>query len=243
MTKDLNNDTNKDINDNSALSISGRLKLYMRKQKERPQTVREEVFNSITHGIGTVAAAAGTIILVALSISMGRPASITAGVAIYGAAMILLYLASTLYHCLSFTKAREIFKIFDHCAIFILIAGTYTPIAFQIGGTWGWSMFGIVWGLTVLGIVLESVFKSGVKKISMFIYLAMGWLVVIAWNPFLDHVNYGMVFWLMAGGIAYTGGVLFYILPGHHFFHVLWHFAVLAGSVFHYFGILFYIVL
>ncbi len=221
----------------------GSLKLYIKNQKERPQTVREEVFNSVTHGIGTLAAVAGTIILVVFSISRGRPAIITCGVAIYGSAMILLYLASTLYHCLSFTKAKEVFKVFDHCAIFILIAGTYTPIAFQIGGTWGWIIFGIVWGLTVLGIVLESVFKSGVKKISMFIYLAMGWLVVIAWNPLLDHINYGMIFWLIAGGLSYTGGVIFYILPGQYFFHVLWHFAVLAGTVFHFFGILFYIVL
>jgi len=219
------------------------LKLYIKKQKERPQTVLEEVFNSITHGIGTLAAVAGTIILLVFSIRLGRPASIISGVAIYGSAMILLYLASTLYHCLSFTKAKEVFKVFDHCAIFILIAGTYTPIAFRIGGIWGWVIFGIVWGLTVLGIVLESVFKSGVKKISMFIYLAMGWLVVIAWNPLLDHINYGMILWLLAGGLSYTGGVLFYILPGKYFFHVLWHFAVLAGTVFHFFGILLYIVL
>ena len=219
------------------------LKLYIKKQKERPQTVLEEVFNSITHGIGTLASVAGTIILVVFSISRERPASVISGVAIYGSAMILLYLSSTMYHCLSYTKAKEVFKVFDHCAIFILIAGTYTPIALQIGGAWGWIIFGIVWGLTVLGIVLESVFKSGVKKISMFIYLAMGWLVVIAWNPLLDHINYGMIFWLMAGGLAYTGGVLFYMLPGQYFFHVLWHLAVLAGTVFHFFGILVYIVL
>ncbi len=218
------------------------LKKYIKKGKDRQQTVAEEVFNSITHGIAALAGIAGTVILLVLSVRHGRTAIVTVSVAIYGASMILLYLMSSLYHSLSFTRAKSVFKVFDHCAIFLLIAGTYTPIAFRIGGTWGWVIFGIVWGLTLLGIVLEAVFKSGVKKISMFIYLAMGWLIIIAWNPMLDSVNYGFVFWLIAGGLAYTGGVVFYIMPGRYFFHVLWHFAVIAGSVFHFLGILYYIV-
>ena len=223
------------------ISLSEKVRAYIKKEKERPQSVTEEVFNGITHGVASLAAIAGTVILAVLSVKNDRPASIVTGLTIYGITMILLYLMSTLYHCLSFTRAKEVLKVFDHCAIFFLIAGTYTPMAIKIGGACGWTIFGIVWGLTLVGTILEAVFKSGVKKISMFIYLAMGWLIVIAWNPLLDSVDYRLVFWLLTGGLAYTGGVVFYIMPGRYFFHVLWHFAVIAGSVFHFIGIMFYI--
>lgn len=220
-----------------------KLKQFYKQQRElkdRPQTSSEEVLNSITHGIGVLL---GTAALVILNIAAAgiKDAKIITGLSIYGASFIILYLMSMLYHSLSQTKARGVFKVFDHSAIFILIAGTYTPIVLAIGGVWGWSLFSIVWFLTITGIVLEAVFKSKVKKISMFIYLAMGWIIIIAWNPMLDSIHYGMVKWLLAGGLFYTGGVVFYILPGIKYFHVIWHFMVLAGSVMHFFGILFYI--
>jgi hemolysin III len=222
-----------------------KLKQFYKQQRElkdRPQTSSEEVFNSITHGTGVLLGIASLVILNIAAAGV-KDAKIITGLSIYGAAFVILYLMSTLYHSLSTTKARALFKVFDHSAIFILIAGTYTPIVLAIGGTWGWVLFGIVWFLTINGIVLEAVFKSKVKKISMFIYLAMGWIIIIAWNPMLDSIHFGMVKWLLAGGLFYTGGVVFYILAGIKYFHVLWHFMVLAGSVMHFFGILFYIAI
>ena len=208
--------------------------------KDRPQTVVEEVLNSVTHGLGVLLGIGGSAVLLVKAVP-DKSSSIITGLAIFGSAAILLYLMSTLYHSLSATKAKGVLKVFDHSAIFILIAGTYTPMALAIGGGWGWTLFGIVWSLTVIGVVLEAVFKSKVKKISMFIYLAMGWLVVIAWNPMLNSIPYGIVPWLFAGGLFYTGGVVFYILPGIRYFHVLWHLMVLAGTVMHFFGIFYYI--
>lgn len=211
------------------------------KKETRTQGLLEEVFNSVTHGIGIFFGIAMISVLTITAINNDRPALIVTGLVLYGAALVLLYLFSTLYHGLIFTKAKPIFKILDHSAIFLLIAGTYTPIAFQIGGGWGWSLFGIVTGCFILGTVLESVFGSKIKKISMILYVALGWMIVIAWNPMLDSVNYRFVFWLIAGGICYTGGIVFYALTEKRFFHVYWHLAVLAGSIFHFFGILFYI--
>ena len=211
------------------------------KKEQREQTVLEEIFNAITHGLGVFAAVAATVILIVVSIKNDRPVSIVLANTIFGSTMIFLYLMSTLYHSLVFTKAGFVFQIFDHCAIFILIAGTYTPIAFQVGGSFGWAMFGIIWGLAVIGIVFEAVFKSKVKKLSMILYVVMGWFVVMARNPVLDNVYYGLVPWIMAGGVAYTGGIIFYVLQEKYFFHILWHIAVIIGTVFHFFGILFYI--
>ena len=216
-------------------------RIKTKKKEKRELTILEEIFNAITHGLGVFLATAATVILIVVSIKNGRPVSIVLANTIFGSTMIFLYLMSTLYHSLVFTKAGFVFQIFDHCAIFLLIAGTYTPIAFQIGGSFGWVLFGIVWGLAVIGVIFEAVFKSKVKKISMVLYVVMGWLILMAWNPMLDNVNYGIVFWLMTGGAAYTGGMIFYILQEKYFFHILWHIAVIAGSILHFFGILFYI--
>ena len=219
-------------------------KSFYKKQKElkdRPQTTGEEIFNAVTHGIGALLSSAALVLMVVSAVANRKGPGIVAGVVIFGFTSIILYLMSCLYHSLSRTKARYIFKIFDHAAIFILIAGTYTPIVMAIGGGWGWSLFGIVWFLTITGITLEAVFKSKVKKLSMFIYLAMGWIIVIAWNPMLNSIHYGLVKWLLTGGIFYTAGVVFYIMPGIKYFHVYWHFMVLAGTVMHFFGILFYV--
>ena len=212
-----------------------------KKKEKREPTLIEEIFNAITHGIGVFLAVAATVILIVVSIKNGRPGSIVLANTLFGSTMIFLYLMSTLYHSLIFTKAGFVFQVFDHCAIFILIAGTYTPIAFQVGGSFGWVMFGIIWGLAVIGVVFEAIFKSKVKKLSMILYVVMGWFFVMAWNPVLDNVNYGIVKWIMAGGVAYTGGIVFYLLQEKYFFHILWHIAVIAGTVFHFFGILFYI--
>ena len=220
------------------------IKLFYKQQKElkdRPQTTGEEVLNAVTHGAGVLLSVAALVIMIIAAAVNKKGAEIITGVAIFGSTSILLYLMSCLYHSLSKTKARHVFKIFDHSAIFILIAGTYTPIVLAIGGGWGWTLFGIVWFLTITGITLEAVFKSKVKKLSMIIYIAMGWIIVIAWNPMLNSIHYGLVKWLISGGLFYTAGVVFYIMPGKKYFHVYWHFMVLAGTVMHFFGILFYV--
>ena len=224
--------------------IINNLKMFYHEQKklkDRPQTTGEEVLNAVTHGIGVLLSSAALVIMVFTAAVNGKSSSVITGLAIFGSTSIILYLMSALYHSLSKTKARDVFKVFDHSAIFILIAGTYTPIVITVGGGWGWTLFGIVWFLTITGIVLEVIFKSKVKKISMSIYLAMGWIVIIAWNPILNSLHSGFVKWLIAGGLFYTGGVIFYIMPGKKYFHVLWHFMVLAGTVMHFFGVLFYI--
>ncbi len=226
------------------VEILNNLKNFCREQKElknRPQTNVEEIFNAVTHGAGALLSTAALVLMVVSAVVNKKDCEIITGVSIFGATSVVLYLVSALYHSLSKTSARDVFKVFDHSAIFILIAGTYTPIVLAIGGGWGWTLFGIVWFLTVTGIVLEVVFKSKVKKISMVIYITMGWIIVIAWNPMLNSVHHGFVKWLLAGGVFYTAGVGFYIMPGKKYFHVYWHFMVLAGTVMHFFGILFYI--
>ena len=224
--------------------ILKKIRLFYKEQKElkdRPQTTGEEISNAVTHGTGALLSAAALVLMVVSAVQNSKGPGIVAGVSIFGSTSIILYLMSCLYHSLSKTKARHIFKVFDHAAIFILISGTYTPIVIAIGGGWGWTLFGIVWFLTITGITLEAVFKSKVKKLSMIIYIAMGWIIVIAWNPMLNSIHYGLVKWLLAGGIFYTAGVVFYIMPGKKYFHVYWHFMVLAGTVMHFFGILFYV--
>ena len=215
--------------------------LEQKNLKDRPQTKGEEIFNAVSHGTGALLSLAALAIMIFSAFVNKKGGEIITGVSIFGSTSFILYIISCMYHSLSKTRAAGVFKVFDHSAIFILIAGTYTPIVLTIGGGWGWTLFGIVWFLTVAGVTLEAVFKSKVKKISMFIYLAMGWIIVIAWQPMLNSIHYGFVKWLMGGGLFYTAGVIFYIMPGKKYFHVYWHFMVLAGTVMHFFGILFYI--
>ncbi len=170
--------------------------IEQKKLKDRPQTKGEEIFNAVTHGTGALLSLAALVLMVVTAIVNNKSGEIITGVSIFGSTSFFLYLMSCLYHSLSKTKAAGVFKVFDHSAIFILIAGTYTPIVLAINGRWGWTLFGIVWFLTVAGITLEAVFKSKVKKISMFIYLAMGWIIVIAWQPMLNSIHYGLVKWL-----------------------------------------------
>ncbi|MCL2793415.1 MAG: hemolysin III family protein [Spirochaetaceae bacterium] len=230
-------------NERSIYVLSNRIRAKKKKKEKRKQTLLEEIFNAITHGFGVFIAVAATVILIVVSIRSGKPASIVLANTIFGSTMIFLYLMSTLYHSLVFTRAGSVFQVIDHCAIFILIAGTYTPVAFHVGGTTGWTIFGIIWGLAVIGVVFEAIFKSKVKKLSMVLYIVMGWFLVMVWNPVLDNVHFGIIRWLLAGGIAYTGGVTFYLLQEKYFFHILWHIAVVAGSVLHFFGILLYIAM
>lgn len=197
----------------------------------------EEVLNSVTHGVGLALSAAGMVVLVVLASLHGSVWHIVS-CAIYGTSLILLYSASMLYHASRGDKVRKLMRALDHASIYVLIAGTYTPLVLvNMRGGWGWTLFGLVWGFAIAGIVFKAFFAGRFTVVSTFLYLGMGWLVVIAINPLLRSVpDLGLLFLLM-GGLAYSIGCFFYLRDAKPFRHVVWHLFVLAGSVFHYFAI------
>lgn len=208
----------------------------------RAWTVGEEVAHSVTHGIGLLAAIAGLVVLLVEAAATRDPWRITA-CAVYASTLVLLYGTSTLYHALSATRARAIFRVLDHSAIFLLIAGTYTPFALvSLRGPWGWTLLGIVWGLAALGITAKAVFGTRWPIFSTVIYVGMGWVVVVAVKPLIAHVPPAAIAWLLAGGVAYTGGVVFYAWTRLRYSHAIWHLFVLAGSVCHYVAVIRYVV-
>jgi hemolysin III len=208
----------------------------------RAWTLGEEIANSITHGVGLLAAAAGLFLLLTLAAATRDPWRITA-CAIYASTLVLLYAASLLYHALSATRARSVLRVLDHSAIFLLIAGTYTPFTLvSLRGPWGWTLLGIVWGLAVAGVTAKAVFGPRWPVISTALYICMGWTVVIALKPLVQHVPPGAIAWLAAGGIAYTGGVVFFAWTRLRYSHAIWHVFVLAGSVCHYIAVVLYVV-
>ena len=202
---------------------------------------RSEVFNSVSHMVGAVAALAGAAVLVVLAAQDGDVRKIVA-FSVYGLSLFFLYLMSTLYHGLS-GRAKAVFRLLDHQAIYLLIAGTYTPFALlTLRGAVGWWLFGAIWSMAVIGMLVDLLQRNGRRIIPMIIYLAMGWLVVLALNPLLAALPAQGMRWLVAGGIFYTSGIVFYAMDHRYrWAHGVWHLFVLAGSVSHYFAILFYI--
>jgi hemolysin III len=200
-----------------------------------------ERFNSISHLVGTAAAMAGTACLIVVAARQGDPWKVVS-FSIYGSSLILLYLFSTLYHSLHHT-GKTLFQKFDHLAIFLLIAGTYTPFALvTLRGAWGWLIFGLVWGLAVLGIVLEILMREGRRIVPMIIYLVMGWLIVFVLKPLLQSLPTAGVIWLITGGLFYTSGVYFYIRDKKvTYYHGIWHLFVMAGSLCHFVAIFYYV--
>lgn len=202
----------------------------------------EEIANSITHGIGILLAIGGLGVLTAFASLYGTAWHIV-GCSIFGAALILLYAASTLYHAIQHPPAKSILRILDHSAILVLIAGTYTPITLvNLRGPWGWTLFGIVWGLAVVGIVIEATPLRRFRAALIVLYLIMGWAVIAAVKPMLESVGSGGMKLLLAGGLAYTGGIVFYVWRRLPYNHAIWHLFVLAGSILHFFAILFYVI-
>lgn len=200
-----------------------------------------EVLNAITHGVGVGLSIAGLVILLLKGVRSGSTLDIVS-YAIYGSTLILLYLSSTLYHSLTFTRFQKIFKIFDHSCIFLLIAGTYTPYTLiSLGGGLGWTVFGVVWGVAVLGVTYKVFWINKYRKYSTLLYVAMGWLIVFAMKPLYQAIGvYGFGL-LLGGGVAFTVGALFYRLKSVKFMHPLWHLFVLAGTILMYFSILYYV--
>ncbi|MDG4553110.1 MAG: hemolysin III family protein [Candidatus Competibacter sp.] len=200
-----------------------------------------ERFNSISHMIGAVAALAGLVIVVVAAARQGDPWKIVS-FSIYGTTLFLLYTVSTLYHSLR-GRAKRFFHKLDHYSIYFLIAGTYTPFTLvTLRGGWGWTIFGIIWGLVVLGVVLESLPQTGRRIPSLVVYVLMGWLVLVVLRPLLQVLPWAGFIWLLAGGLFYTGGLVFYVFDEKvRHFHGIWHLFVLAGSVSHYVTILFFV--
>jgi hemolysin III len=202
----------------------------------------EEIANSVTHGLGIVLSIAGLGVLTAFASVFGSAWHIVS-CSIYGATQIILYTASTLYHSIPLPRAKAVFRVIDHAAIFLLIAGTYTPFTLvNLRGPWGWSLFGIVWALAIIGIALQNILIRQKTALTALPYIAMGWVVVVAIKPLMESVAPGGLALMIAGGLAYTLGSIFYIWRRVPYHHAIWHLFVLAGSAFHFFAILFYVI-
>lgn len=207
---------------------------------DRHQSLGEEIANSVSHGVGLIAALAASPFLVVSAVRQGDAARIV-GASVFVAAMVLLYLTSTLYHALPRTRAKRVFRVLDHASIFILIAGTYTPFTLGVlRGGWGWTLFGLVWGLAVLGITLKAVARTRFPVLSTCLYVGMGWLALIAIRPLWMRMPAPGLVWLLAGGIAYTAGVAFYAADRLRYVHFVWHLFVMAGTVCHFVAVLNY---
>lgn len=201
----------------------------------------DNIFSAITHGIGFGLSVAGLVVLIVKAAHTGSPMRIVT-FTIYGSCLVLLYLFSTLYHSLIFTRAKHVFQIFDHSSIFLLIAGSYTPYSLvAIGGAWGWTLFGLIWGLTVFGIIYY-IFNRGKHVIlDTILYVVMGWLVILS-GPYLYNRLSPTGFWLLVdGGIAYTVGAILFSMRNVPFIHTIWHLFVMLGSILMYFSVLFYV--
>lgn len=197
-------------------------------------SLREEFFNALTHGLGATAALAGGAVLITLATLFGDGWQL-AGAIVFGICLLLLYIASTLYHAIQHPIAKARLKVFDHCAIYLLIAGTYTPFTLiGLRGPWGWGLFAAIWTLAVAGVVFKLFYTGRFKLLSTCIYIAMGWLVVIAIEPMLGALDGWTMGWLFAGGLFYTLGTIFYHRPSLPYSHAIWHLFVVAGSVCHY---------
>lgn len=206
-------------------------------------SIGEEIANSVSHGIGAVTSAVGLGFLIWLSVEYGDVWYVVS-TTIYGVSLILLYSASTLYHAISHPRAKRIFQLIDHSMIFVLIAGTYTPFALvSLRGPWGWSLFAVVWGIAIAGILLEIMKKERIKWLSLSLYLGLGWMAVVVIKPMLEMVPAVGLLFLLAGGLSYSLGVVFYVRKQMAYHHAIWHVFVMAGSALHYCAVLFGVVL
>jgi hemolysin III len=211
---------------------------YHERKKSGHYTLAEDMANSISHGIGAALSIAGLSLLVVFAAMKGDPWRIVS-FSVYGATLVTLYLASTLYHSIQSPRVRPIMRRFDHIAIYLLIAGTYTPFTLVVlRGTMGWTLFGIVWGCAVAGIIMKLHSVERHEVISVILYIAMGWVGIIAFKPVLDSIPLAGVIGMVAGGVFYTAGVAFYVWNRLPYNHSIWHCFVLAGSACHFFVVL-----
>jgi hemolysin III len=209
-------------------------------ERKRPQSLGEEISNAVSHAVGLIATLLAAPFLIASTIRHGDTRTIL-GAGIFAVTVVLLYLASTLYHGLPKSKAKRVFRVLDHGAIFILIAGTYTPFTLGVlRGPWGWTLLFLIWGLAVFGVTAKAVWGIRNPHLSTGLYLAMGWLIIIAIRPLWFQMPSSGILWLLAGGIAYTSGVAFFAYERVRYTHFVWHLFVIAGTACHYFAVLWY---
>jgi len=202
----------------------------------------EEIAHAVTHGVGVLGSIAGLVLMIRRAADHGGTL-LMVGVTVFGTSMVILYTASTLYHALTARRAKRVFMLLDYGAIHLLIAGTYTPFLLVVmGGTWGWTLFGVVWGLALLGIVYEVVLRRPWKWVSLGFYLLLGWLIVVATRPLVAALPPGGLLLLGAGGVAYSGGAVFYAWRGFPYHHALWHLFVLVGTGCHLACVLHYVI-
>ena len=205
-------------------------------------SLAEEIASSATHGLGVALSITALIILTTLAARSGDPWRVVS-FSIYGSTLIMMYLSSVLYHSFQDPGVKRVFRYLDHSSIYLLIAGTYTPFTMiSLRGTWGWTLFGLIWGLAAFGLLMTVLGIGRSRVLASLVYIGMGWLVVVAINPLLEAVPPGGIAWLVAGGLFYTLGVVFYVWKRLPFNHAIWHLFVLGGSVCHFFAILFYVL-
>lgn len=205
-------------------------------------SLAEEVAHSVSHGIGVVLAVVGSAVLLARAAIHASPMVVTAA-AVFGVTLILLYLASTLYHAIPIVRAKKVLRIIDHSSIYLLIAGTYTPFTLgPLSGPWGWSLFAVVWTSAIGGILWKSLALGRAPIVSVLLYVGMGWSVVFAFKPLVERLPQGGIELLVAGGLCYTLGLVFFAWKSLRYHHFIWHLFVLAGSACHYFAILRYVI-
>ena len=208
---------------------------------EFSQSLGEEIANSVSHGVGLLAGLGAVPLLIVMAVRSGRPSALL-GASVFSATLLALYLSSTLYHALPRNRAKRVFRVLDHSAIFLLIAGTYTPFTLGVlRGPWGWTLLGTVWTLAIAGMVLMAVGGVRYPRTTTGLYLGMGWLALFAIQPLIPHLPMAGLLWLVAGGLAYTGGVVFVALEHRvRYGHFVWHLFVLAGTACHVVAVAFY---
>ena len=205
-------------------------------------TIKEEIANSLTHGIGVGLGIAALIILTVLSVHQENPWKIVSSV-LFGSTIIIMYLCSTLYHSIQQPRIKQFFKVLDHSSIYLLIAGSYTPFSLvTLNGGWGWTLLGVTWGLAIAGVIFKIFFVNRFMLLSTIIYIAIGWLAIIGIDPLYHHLHFGGLMWLIIGGVLYTVGTIFYV-QRRMYMHSIWHLFVLAGTISHFFAILYYVIL
>lgn len=199
--------------------------------------------NSLTHGLGLILSVFGLLALIIVAQAQGDDLWKIGALSLYGSSLVILYGASTLYHSFRTERLKKIFRTIDHCAIYLLIAGSYTPFTLiSLQGAWGMSLFAIVWALALFGILLKVFFPGRFTLLSIVLYLAMGWLVVIAAEPMVEAISHQGILWVAGGGLFYTAGVIFYARTNLRFHHAIWHLFVLGGSLCHFFAVFFYVL-
>ena len=207
----------------------------------KKQMDSEEIANTLTHGGGLVLSLAGLVFLIVVTALHGDAVNIMS-CCVYGVTLVFMYAASTIYHTIVSARWKHIFKIIDHCCIYLLIAGTYTPFTLvNLRGAWGWTLFGVIWGLALAGILLKLWFIDYFPIASTTVYIAMGWLAVIAVKPLLTAASVPELVWLLVGGLFYTAGVIFFGWKKLRYSHAVWHIFVLAGSLCHYVAVIYYL--